>query len=136
MAMLYSGDYAIPEDSFVCTNRFSCNSTTLLHNASTMPNHNAHQGRMSQKHDYSLSPNANYILYEETSQIGNSKSSNPIPSHYETADNQETQMLPFLANGHYEMSNNICNSVAFENSPNVNQTDYSELVHNSHQNSK
>lgn len=133
--IFHSGDYSIPEESFVCANRFSCSSTTVLHSASTTAQeHNVYQGRSSQKHDYSLPPDANYILYEETPQIGNSRSNNPIPSHYETAENQGTQILPFLSNGHYEMSDTIMqNPAAFEN---VNQADYSELVHNSCHNSK
>ena len=134
MVLLHSGDYSIPEESFVA-NRFSCSSTTVLHNASAVESHSVYQGRTSQKHDYSLPPDANYILYEEAPQIGNSESnSNPIPSHYETAENEDIQILPFLSNGHYEMSDVIMqNPAAFEN---VNQTDYSELVHNSQQNSK
>ena len=120
----HSGDYSIPEESFVCANRFSCSSTTVLRS-----------GRSLQKHDYTLPPDANYILYEDTTQIENSKSNNPIPSHYETAENQEVQILPFLSNGHYEMSSAIMyNPGAIENG--TNQTDYSELVHNSHQNGK
>lgn len=134
MVLFHSGDYSIPEESFVGTNRFSCSSTTVLHNASTVENHSVYQGRTSQKHDYSLPPDANYILYEEAPQIGNSESNNPIPSHYETAENQDIQILPFLSNGHYEMSGVVLqNPAPFEN---VNQTDYSELVHNSQQNSK
>ena len=131
MVLFCSGDYSIPEESFVCANRFSCSSTTVLHNASTTENHNVYQGRTSQKHDYSLPPDANYILYEEAPQIGNSKSNNPIPSHYETAENQDIPIMPFLSNGHYEMSDTmIQNSAPLVH---VNQTDYSELVHNSHQ---
>ena len=99
-----------------------------------MENRDVYQGRISQKHDYSLPPDANYVLYEEAPQIGNSTSNNPIPSHYETAENQDVQILPFLSNGHYEISDTIMqNPATFEN---VNQTDYSELVHNSQQSSK
>ena len=82
-----------------------------------------------QKHEYNLPPDTNYILYEEAPQIANSQSNNHIPSHYETAENQNIQILPFLSNGHYEMSDE-------QNPENVNQTDYSELVHNSKQSSE
>lgn len=131
--LLRSGDYSVPEESFVCTNRYSCSSTAILHNGTGIQNHNANHRRTSQKHDYSLPPDANYILYEEAPQISEPKSSNPIPSHYETAENQEIQILPFLSNGHYEMSNTVMhNPAAFEH---ANQT-YSELVHNSHKDSE
>ena len=126
--LFHSGDYSSPEESFVYTNRFSCGSTTVLHNATATKDHNVYQGRSSQEHDYNLPPEANYILYEEAPQIGKPKSSNPIPSHYETAENQEIQIIPFLSDGHYEMSSTVMhNPAAFEN---ANQTVYNELVHN------
>lgn len=85
------------------------------------------------KHNYSLPPDANYILYEETSQVPASQN-NVIPSHYETAENQGTHEEPFLLNGHYEMSNTVTFDAAVQESGALTtQTDYSELVHNSHQ---
>lgn len=85
----------------------------------------------SKNHDYSLPPDTNYILYEESPQV---PQNNSIPSHYETAENQSSQqMKPFLLNGHYEMSNTVTfDAAVLESSTPV--TDYSELVHNSHQN--
>ena len=94
----------------------------------------SHQERTSQSNDYSLPSDTNYTLYEETPQIGNSKPNNAILSHYQTADNQEIQILPFLSNGHYEMSDTIMRNPAILESNN--QTYYSELVHNSHQSGK
>ena len=129
MVLFCSDTYSVPEESF---ERLSYNSTTSLHDASPMQDLQSHQGRTLQNHDYSLPPNANYILYEEAPQVGNTKSNNnSIPSHYETADNQEIRILPFLSIGHYEMSDTIIG-----NPGNANQTYYSELVHNSHQNGK
>lgn len=136
MVLFHSDDYSVPKEVFVSpnTNRYSCSSTTVLHNATAMHEHHSAQETTLQKHDYSLPSDTNYVLYEEAPQIGNSKSNNAIPSHYETADNQNIPILPFLPNGHYEMSDTIMyNPGASEN---TNQTYYSELVHNSHQSSK